>query len=159
MTDHLRHVRADGGETLRVLGDLVTLKGGLQQPDLVLAEVEVAPGAGTPLHRHASPEIFRVLAGELEFATLAEDGGRRQVRATTGDMIAIPPGTPHGYTNRSDAPALVMAMFDRSLERFFRAVGVSPETAFGGPPTAELLAQAMATAQAHGIQILEGPPA
>ena len=85
MSDRFRHVPADQGETLCVLGDRVTLKGGLEQPDLVLAEVEVPPGAGTPLHSHASPEIFRVLAGALEFTTLAEDGAciRVSARSTT----------------------------------------------------------------------------
>ena len=159
MSDQLHHVPAAGGESVRVLGDRVTFKGGLEQPDLVLAEVEVPPGAGTPLHAHASPEIFRVLAGELEFATLADDGARRTVRAAAGDVISIPSGTPHGYANAGSAPALVLAMFDRSLERFFRTVGTDACAAPAGPPGPELIARVMAAAQAHGIRILEQPPA
>jgi quercetin dioxygenase-like cupin family protein len=155
MTDELRHVPACGGETLCVLGDRVTLKGGLEQPDLVVAEVEVVPGAGTPLHSHASPEIFRVLAGELEFSTLAGDGERRRVRAIAGDVVSVPSGTPHGYANVGREPALVLALFDRSMESFFRAVGVAPEAAPAGPPSPELIAQVMAAAQAHGVRILE----
>lgn len=160
MSDRFRHVPADQGETLCVLGDRVTLKGGLEQPDLVLAEVEVPPGAGTPLHSHASPEVFRILAGALEFTTLAEDGTRRRVRAAAGDMISVPSGTPHGYANAGAEPALVLALFDRSMERFFRAVGTGPESAPAGPPGPELLARVLAAAQAHGIRIMEqGPPA
>jgi quercetin dioxygenase-like cupin family protein len=120
-----------------------------------LAEVEVPPGAGTPLHSHASPEIFRILAGELEFSTLASDGEKRRVRATAGDVISIPSGTPHGYANAGHAPALVLAMFDRSMERFFRAVGMAPEAVPAGPPAPELIAQVLATAETHGIRILE----
>lgn len=159
MNEELRHVRAHEGETIGVLGDRLTFKGGLVESDLVLAEVEVAPGAGTPLHSHASPEIFRVLAGELEFSTAAGDGTKRCMRAVAGDVVAIPSGAAHGYANVSGAPALVLAMFDRSLERFFRAVGTAPGVAPVGPPDPAQVAHVMAAAQAHGIRILERPPA
>ncbi|MFO1038042.1 MAG: cupin domain-containing protein [Geminicoccaceae bacterium] len=155
MTDTFRHIPARDGQTLCVLGDRVTLKGGLEHPDLVLAEVEVPPGAGTPLHRHASPEIFRVLSGELRFSTLMDDGARRHVQARAGDVISIPSGTPHGYANTGDAPALVLAMFDRSMESFFRAVGTDPDEVPSGPPGPEAIARVMAAASAHGIAILE----
>ena len=92
-------------------------------------------------------------------STLADDGVRRRIRATAGDTISIPSGTPHGYANAGEAPALVLAMFDRSMERFFRAVGASPGNAPVGPPGPEVLARVMAAAEAHGIRILVQPPA
>lgn len=53
----------------------------------------------------------------------------------------------------------MLALFGRSMERFFRAVGVAPGAVPAGPPDPELIAQVLATAQAHGIRILEQPPA
>ena len=126
MTEGLRHVPAGGGDTLRVIADTITFKGRLDGPadQFVVAEVEVPPGAGTPLHSHASAEVFRVLSGELEFSTL-DEGGRVRVRAAAGDVVSVPSGTPHGYANRGGSPAVVLVVFDDAMERFFRAAGVS----------------------------------
>ena len=159
MTEGLRHVPAGGGDTLRVIADTVTFKGRLDgaADRLVVAEVEVPPGAGTPLHSHASAEVFRVLSGELEFSTL-DEGGRVRVRAAAGDVVSVPSGTPHGYANRGGSPAVVLVVFDDAMERFFRAAGVSAREAAAGPPGAAEVARVMAAAAAHGIRILDRPP-
>lgn len=150
MSDPLRHTPAGSGDSIQVLGDRVTFLGAVIQPDMVMAEVSVPPGAGTPLHRHPSPELFRVLAGRVAFSTLDDQGQMRRIMACTGDAISIPPGTAHGYRNESAAPATMLAVFDGSLERFFRAVAAEAPTG---------VARVVAIAQAHAIDIVEPPAA
>jgi gentisate 1,2-dioxygenase len=120
----------------------------------------VPPGSGTPLHFHASPEVFRVVSGELEFSTLDGGGRPRRVHAAAGDVVSVPSGTPHGYANGGGAPAVVLAVFDGTMERFFRAAGAPAcgGRAPAGPPSAEEVARVMAAARAHGIRILDRAP-
>lgn len=82
-------------------------------------EVVVPPGFDVGAHVHAhSEELFYVLEGELEvlaFEPRVRTGGdwrdwdcrdgRRPVRAEPGTVIAVPPGCPHAFANRSDTPA------------------------------------------------------
>lgn len=151
MSNSLRHTPAGSGDSIQVLGDRVTFLGAVIQSDLVMAEVSVSPGAGTPLHRHASPELFRILAGSMTFSTLDSQGRTQQIIASTGDAISIPPGTAHGYRNENAVPAMMLAVFDGSLGRFFRAVAAAE-----GPTD---VARVMAIAQAHAIVIVEPPAA
>ncbi len=150
MSDLLHHTPVGGGDCIQVLGDRVTFLGTVDQPDLVMAEVAVPPGAGTPLHRHASPELFRILAGKLVFSTLDGDGRGRRILATAGDAVSIPAGAAHGYHNDGAAPATMLAVFDSSLERFFRAVAAAAPTD---------VARVVSIARAHGIDIIEAPAA
>lgn len=160
MSEGLRHVPAGGGDAVRVIADTVTFKGRLDgaADRLAVAEVEIPPGAGTPLHSHASPEVFRVLSGELEFSTLDGDGQPGRVSVAAGDVVSVPSGTPHGYANRGGSPAVVLVVFDDAMERFFRAAGVSACETAAGPPGAAEVARVMAAAAAHGIRILDRPP-
>jgi FAD/FMN-containing dehydrogenase len=82
------------------------------------------------------------------------------VRAAAGDVVSVPSGTPHGYANGGGAPAVVLVLFDASMERFFRAAdALSAAEAPAGPPSAEEVARVMAAARAHGIRILDRAPA
>ncbi len=137
--------RAGEGTTLFVLGDRVSTIG--QAGDFLLAEVEVAPGTGTPLHTHPGPEILRVTEGELE---LSLQGGLTILGP--GDTASIPGGAPHGYRNAGERPVRMLAVLDTELHAFFRAVG-SP-TPPSGPPSPEILARVAAAAQTHGLKLL-----
>ena len=150
MSDSLHHTPVGGGDCIQVLGDRVTFLGAVERPDLVMAEVAVPPGAGTPLHRHASPELFRILAGSLAFSTLDGHGRMRRIVAAAGDAVSIPAGAAHGYHNDGAAPATLLAVFDSSLERFFRAVAAATPTD---------MARVISIAQAHGIDVIEAPAA
>jgi quercetin dioxygenase-like cupin family protein len=148
--------KADAFETLWVMADRVRFAGSLPGTDLVVAEVTVPPGSGTPMHSHASPELFRVLSGALDFETI-EGGERRVLRAGPGDVLRVAPHAPHGYANAGGMPAEVLVVLDRTMEAFFREVG-STEPA-KGPPGPEDFARIGAACARHGIAFVEMPRA
>ncbi|MBL8842880.1 MAG: cupin domain-containing protein [Planctomycetes bacterium] len=58
-------------------------------------------------HRHFhSEEIVYLLAGS---GTLHLAQGDREMRA--GDLVVVPPNTPHGFTPGSDEPAVLLSTF------------------------------------------------
>jgi mannose-6-phosphate isomerase-like protein (cupin superfamily) len=52
------------------------------------------PGHGPRLHRHPYDETWVVVEGNLTF----QAGDERQ-RAGPGDIVIVPPGVPHKFTN------------------------------------------------------------
>ncbi len=66
----------------------------------------VGAGAGAPLHSHEADELITVLEGELE-ARLGDEV--RQVGPN--HTLIIPPGAPHGFTNRGPAEAKMLTYF------------------------------------------------
>jgi quercetin dioxygenase-like cupin family protein len=52
------------------------------------------PGTGTSLHRHPYGETFIVEQGTVTFTV---DGAT--IEATGGDIVSVPPNTPHGFVN------------------------------------------------------------
>jgi quercetin dioxygenase-like cupin family protein len=64
--------------------------------------------AGRELEPHVHPDeddAFYVLEGELTFL-LGEEG--LEVLAGPGTFVLVPPGTRHGFTNRTDAPVRML---------------------------------------------------
>jgi mannose-6-phosphate isomerase-like protein (cupin superfamily) len=57
-----------------------------------------APGQGPRLHRHPYDETWVVIEGSLTFVS-----GDEQLKAGPGDIIIVPPDTPHKFTN--DGPS------------------------------------------------------
>jgi quercetin dioxygenase-like cupin family protein len=55
---------------------------------------DTPPGKGPSLHTHPYAEIFVVQEGELTFTV-----GETIVRATDGQIIVAPAGTPHKFVN------------------------------------------------------------
>src|ERR1700761_7158675 len=53
------------------------------------------PGEGPRLHRHPYDETWVVIDGNLTF-----QAGDEQLDAGPGDIVLVPPGTPHKFTNR-----------------------------------------------------------
>jgi quercetin dioxygenase-like cupin family protein len=66
---------------------------------------ETLPGDGAPLHRHTYDELFLVQEGLCSF-TVAE----QTVEAGTGQLVLIPAGAPHGFTNIGDANMRMIAI-------------------------------------------------
>jgi mannose-6-phosphate isomerase-like protein (cupin superfamily) len=58
------------------------------------------PGHGPRLHKHPYDETWVVIAGNLTF-----QAGDQQLEAGPGDIVIIPPETPHKFTNRGPRPA------------------------------------------------------
>jgi quercetin dioxygenase-like cupin family protein len=55
---------------------------------------DTPPGKGPSLHTHPYAEVFVVQEGELTFTV-----GDATVRATSGQIVVAPAGTPHGFVN------------------------------------------------------------
>jgi mannose-6-phosphate isomerase-like protein (cupin superfamily) len=59
--------------------------------------VDAPPGGGPSLHKHPYEEIFIMLAGAA-----AVVAGDEELRAGPGDIVIVPPDTPHAFTNCGD---------------------------------------------------------
>jgi quercetin dioxygenase-like cupin family protein len=151
MTDLPRLHPAAAARVLHVLGDAVAISGPVAGSDLWMAEVTVPPGSGTPPHRHASPETFRVIEGQAVF-TVETAEGLAEVAAGPGDHLHVPAMAAHAYRNAGAGPLRVLVVLDASMIAFFEAAA-APEP-LRGPPSPETVARVMAAAEAHGIRIL-----
>jgi quercetin dioxygenase-like cupin family protein len=87
---------------------------------LTVLETVNAPGFGPPLHRHRETEVFRVLEGRYLYEV---DGRRFYVSA--GDLVSVPGGAAHTFTNVSDGPSrqLVMMLPAMDAVEFFCGLG------------------------------------
>jgi quercetin dioxygenase-like cupin family protein len=150
-------IRDADAETLWVVRDRVRFMGEVAGTDLAVLEVEVPPGSGTPPHRHHSPQIFRVLSGELTFG-LFESSPPSQVVAGAGTVVTVPPNVAHNYQNTSAAAANMLVVVQRSMAAFFRALG-RREAPRPGPPSDDEIAAVMAACARHDITIIGAPPA
>lgn len=100
-------IRHEQGTALRVLGDAVTVKVASDESPhgLAIVTVDVPPGSGTPCVTHAAEEeVYFVLDGELLMHTPTE-----KHLLQPGDMVHLPPLTPHGYRNPGERPARFLA--------------------------------------------------
>ena len=64
-----------------------------------------APGEGPVLHVHPYEEIFILLDGQATFRR-----GDEQVAAQAGEIVIVPPNTPHGFTNTGDERLLFVSI-------------------------------------------------
>ena len=67
---------------------------------MVIARVEIAPGAAAGRHTHPGEEISYVLDGEAEI--LVE--GKPPLKVKTGDSFVIPAGAKHDAKNTGSQP-------------------------------------------------------
>jgi mannose-6-phosphate isomerase-like protein (cupin superfamily) len=61
--------------------------------------VDLPPGGGVRLHRHPCEEIFIIQEGEGTFTI-----GSRTLEARAGQIVIVPPDTPHRFFNAGDRP-------------------------------------------------------
>jgi len=66
--------------------------------DVSLVINEIPPGNGAPLHTHTYDEVFVVVAGDSTFSVGTGDDATR-IALQTGDVLRVPAGIPHGFTN------------------------------------------------------------
>ncbi len=71
-----------------------------------VADLTMSPESTVPTHIHPTEEAMVILEGELD-AVLGDE----VVPVTVGQTVFAPPGVKHGFTNRSGAPARLMAIF------------------------------------------------
>ena len=109
-------------------------------------EERIPAGAGPPLHVHDEEhEVFTLLSGRVRFRIEHED-----VEAGAGDVVMVPPGTPHTFKGLEHAVALVL-LSPGPAARFFEAV-----TRAGVDPATDMDA-VTGIAAAHNIRFV-GPP-
>jgi mannose-6-phosphate isomerase-like protein (cupin superfamily) len=98
-----------GGMQVRYLA-----RSGATRDALGIYRIELAPHSpGAGLHRHARlTETFEVHSGRL---TLRIEG--HSLDLGPGDFVLIPPGQPHAFCNRSDAPVCFTLSFTPALGR------------------------------------------
>ena len=110
-------VPAGGGESVWLRDTRVTFKVRSQHAaGASCLEFLAAPGFDTGLHVHETlEETFIVLDGEFEVRA----GGRGQ-RAAPGDVLFVPPGVAHGFSNPTAAPAkLLLVMAPAEFDGYF----------------------------------------
>ncbi|HMS55034.1 MAG TPA: cupin domain-containing protein [Fimbriimonadaceae bacterium] len=146
--------RFEDAPALWIVRDHARFVGDLPDSNLALVEFEVPPGSGTPPHTHASPEIFRILSGEITFG--AFDGEPTFLTAGPGSVVSVPSMAAHNYENRSGAPARMLVVLDQSMVTFFKELGKTEQPP-AGPPSDEEISEVMAACARHGIHILGGP--
>lgn len=147
-------------EHLWFLDTLVTVRvSGRDGTDGISVLEHRAPhGDSAPLHLHRTEdEVFHVLEGTIRFRT--EEGERR---LHAGEIVLAPKGAPHTYVVDSPGGARWLTITTRGdFERFVRAMSrpaehpEPPEPE--GEPAPEAVEALVATARAHGIEIV-GPP-
>ncbi len=62
--------------------------------------VDAPPGSGPNLHTHPYAEVFVIHDGAVTFTV-----GDETIEATAGQIIIVPPNTPHKYVNAGTTPA------------------------------------------------------
>jgi len=121
--------RRDEGQVLQVLGDRVTVKlpSGRSPHGMAIVDVVVPPGSGTPCVTHdKEEEVYFLLEGELLMHTPT---ARHHLHP--GDLVHLPPLTPHGYRNPGEQPARFLAWtvggpMDQFFERMAQDVQELP---------------------------------
>lgn len=58
------------------------------------------PGHGPRLHKHPYDETWVVIDGNITFRA-----GEEQLEGGPGDIVIVPPDTPHNFTNNGPGPA------------------------------------------------------
>lgn len=149
------HVPATDGTTFAVHrgSDLLTIKAGAEQTAGALTAVAITtePGGGPAPHTHPQSEVFYVLDGEVEFA-LERDGELAHVVARAGDVVVIPGGRGHGYTNHAEGRARLLSVSHPSgMEDFFADLG-HPLGADGSVPAAASEPPDPAVFPRHGVR-------
>jgi mannose-6-phosphate isomerase-like protein (cupin superfamily) len=61
--------------------------------------VDLSPGDGPRLHKHAYGEILIVQEGRGSYTV-----GATSLEATAGQILLVPPNTPHKFHNSGDGP-------------------------------------------------------
>jgi quercetin dioxygenase-like cupin family protein len=144
------------GSTVHLLGTLVTLRAGAAQTGgaFSLVEIAIAPGQGTPSHRHDDAEAFYITEGEVSFVL---DG--QPLTRKAGEFVHIPSQQPHAFRNDSGYIARMLGINlpgGPHLD-FFAEVGEPVADASSFPPmTPPDVARLIEAGLRHGITIL--PP-
>jgi len=153
--NRVRHTPAGAGPAYWGFAGLMTflVTGEHTGGAFFLAEISVAPGAGTAPHIHSrEDESFQLLEGSLTLQV-----GGNTITASAGDFVFLPRGLAHSFKNtaQGSAKALVLTT-PAGLEGFFAEVfePALDRSATPPPPSRELIARAQAASQRYGLELL-----
>ena len=108
-----------------------------------MLELDLQPGARSPLHTLDADKLFTVVDGDVTIVL----GDSTQIYGR--GPVFVPAGTPHCYRNESNAPArMTVTVTGRGQVEFLRGMS---RLAAGGPPDPAAVAE---HARAHGVVIL-----
>lgn len=123
-TKPLRRIGVDEGRPVTPLGLSFKWKvTGLETGyAFAVYEMEMAPGAGIPVHTHPFAEFFYVLEGGVEVLGLDGEGGRTALAVGAGESALAPTASPHGLRNVSAAPARFLSVASFEHEEAFNRI-------------------------------------
>jgi quercetin dioxygenase-like cupin family protein len=112
------HVPSGAGRTFQFGTEIITLLAtAIETVDRRALMYWVASATGLAAnhtHQHIE-ETFYVIDGELEFTL-----GTKTVPLRTGDFVRVPPGTRHGYLNKSGRPVpMIVTLSPGDLAELF----------------------------------------
>jgi quercetin dioxygenase-like cupin family protein len=142
------------GKTFWVLGDIYTIKitGKETQSKYAVAEIEVAPQNGPPLHKHSlEDEGFYVLDGQFSFPY-----GQSETKGSAGTYAYAPRGQFHTYRNTgSTSGRLLVVITPAGFEKFFEEIGVQikDRESFQPPTTPPDLNKILEASKRYGLEI------
>lgn len=151
-------IRRDEGVTKWVQGDTTTVKLTAAQSSGALGVLQtvVNPGGGAIPHAHGrEEEAFYVVSGDFDFVN-----GDQILRAGPGDLLFVPRGTRHGFTNVGALPATLLTfMFPAGHEQFWIDNGEDPVPG-AHPPTwgPDKLGDVAAELARHQVTVMPDPP-
>ena len=137
--------------SLWVMGERVTMLATSEKTagQFTIADIVTAPAGGPPLHAHTrEDELFYIVDGRHEVTI-----GDRVEIAGPGDLICVPRGTRHRYTNVDAMGGRLLSVHTPGgFESFFNEVGVDASehatTPTMTPPPPDALAALLAR---HGM--------
>lgn len=155
MKTRIKVVKQDNAEVRWVIRDRVKFMGEVTETNLAIVEIDVPPQYGPPPHTHASPEIFRIIDGEITFG-IYEEKSVIKIVAGTGTVVTVPPYEPHNYINLSSQSATMLVVLDKQMIDFFYDIGRKEKPQPIAPDEDEIAA-IINTCRRHGIEILDKP--
>jgi quercetin dioxygenase-like cupin family protein len=149
------HMRSGEGKALWGPGDMYTfLVTGEQTGGTVFSMEGLVPaGGGPPLHIHdREDEALYILEGECEVEV-----GDNRLLASAGDLVWMPRGMAHRFTNTGTGPArMILTFTPAGIEHFFEEVfeEVHDRSAPPPPVSPELIGRLVTAAPRYGLEFL-----
>jgi quercetin dioxygenase-like cupin family protein len=149
------HMRSGEGKALWGPGDMYTfLVTGEETVGTVFAMEGLVPaGGGPPLHIHdREDEALYILEGECEVEV-----GNNRALASAGDLVWMPRGTAHRFSNTGTGVArMILTFTPAGIEHFFEEVFEEVHDHSAPPPPAspELIGRLITAAPRYGLEFL-----
>ena len=143
----------DEGQSIWMLGILMTLKATAEDTDGALGLVEGlhAPGTGAPPHiHHNEDEFFYVIDGEVEVTI-----GDEKIEGKAGSFVFAPRDIQHSYTvTGSQNSRILLGVTPAGLEKCFVELGEPANTLTIPPAAPPDLEKLLSIAKKYNVDFL-----